>query len=223
MYKKFIQYVTGIVCLTAIAGASFAVNYYPTQSIATPNAPALCQDNGTVYNNKRYYKGATFYPYDVMYGDTNYRWAIDRLASKVSIYNPFGTFTIQGPSGGFVFKSNSKPTGVRGVLAAQNDGGTVINGANPTSATTRALQIVYNIHRKPLYNGAGSPFAGGLYYESLGGGLFGPATTWTWTNWAYGAVQQGNECANYYVSRCGDGIVDNGGAVPGAVTKTDAY
>lgn len=152
MYKKPLQYVTGIVCMMAMAATTFAVNYYPTQTIASPNAPASCQDNGTVYNNKRYYKGATFYPYDVFYGDPAYRWAIDRPASMVSVYNPFGTFAI-GPNlaSGFVFKSNSKPTGVNAVLAAQNDGGTVVNGPNPTSATTRALQIAYNISRKPLY------------------------------------------------------------------------
>lgn len=41
-------------------------------------------------------------------------------------------------------------------------------------------------------------------------------------NWGAGAPQQGNECANYYVSRCGDGITDNGGAVSGAAL-VDAY
>lgn len=69
--------------------------YYPTQSQATAYAPVSCQDNGTVFSNKRYYKGATFYPYDTMYGSTNVGWALDRAASKVMIYNPFSSFTIQ--------------------------------------------------------------------------------------------------------------------------------
>lgn len=69
--------------------------YYPTQSHATPLAPVSCQDNGTVFRNARYYKGATFYPYDVIYGDTSIGWLISSSASMISIYNPFASLTIQ--------------------------------------------------------------------------------------------------------------------------------
>ncbi len=225
MYKKILQYIASISMFTTVFALSnmAMAAYYPTQAQTSPYTPTMCQDNGTVYSNKRYYKGATFYPYDTMYGSTNVGWALDRASSHVYIYNPFASFTIQGPLGGFLAKSNSKPVGVSEVLAASNDSGTVVNGPTPSTATTLGMQLVYNIVRKPLVAGSGAPFAWGAYIQALANGTFGPMTSWTWTNWAYGSAQQWYECANYYVSRCGDGIVDNGGAVPAGTPLVDQF
>lgn len=76
------------------------------------------------------------------------------------------------------------------MLAASNDSGTVVNGPNPASATTLGMQLIYNIVRKPLVAGNGAAWAGGQYIEALSNGTFGAMTNWTWTNWAYGTVQQ---------------------------------
>lgn len=40
------------------------------------------------------------------------------------------------------------------VLAASNDSGTVVNGPNPSSATTLAMQLVYKITRRPILAGS---------------------------------------------------------------------
>lgn len=56
------------------------------------------------------------------------------------------------------------------------------------------------------------------------GSTIGAYTTFNITNWAfYGTRQAGYECANYYVSRCGDGVKDDGGSVPVGTALTDGF
>ena len=90
-----------LILIVGLMSASTMAANFTTQSLGAANAPASCIDGrNIVYNNYRYYKGATFYPYDVMYGDTAYRWAITTTqGSSVGIYNPFNSFVINGANG----------------------------------------------------------------------------------------------------------------------------
>ncbi len=207
----------------SFVSSTFAASYIPLQTSTVSLAPQACQDDGTKFSNYRYYKWSTFYPYDTFYSSSAFRWIISPSKSLITIYNPYAGFAIQWGNESFALASNSKPANVYEVVATQNVPGTTATVGSQPTATLLAMQIVYNISRVPLIQGSSNTSAG-LYYPIINGQI-GASTQWSITNYAIAESerQSWNECANYYVSWCGDGIVDNGSALPAWVATTDAY
>ena len=82
-------------------GTTFATNV-PYNTLTS--MPMNC-DGGTFTFRK--YVGATWYPYDVLYGDTGYDWVIKYSTSMIDGYNPYNVVPVDGTT--FSFSSQMKP------------------------------------------------------------------------------------------------------------------
>lgn len=230
MYKKALSFLS-VIWLLFSSSVSIFAQYTTTPTTVefselqnqTFLPASQCIDGGAqVYDNYRVYMWDNSRPYDVYTKATSTNFVdwfrFDSGKTNIELRNGQNdSFDVKWP---FNIKSYGNPRGIwETVLWVRNNAGITAIGHHPTDTNIPAAQLIYRLYKEGINittNGTVS-LPSFQYYPSvsvadaltsiLGNNQF--ANFWAVNNKKLAWSELWVECANYYVSRCGDGYIDS--------------